>query len=585
VRKSLPKEVTDVKTAILGSKLTITPIRWAHKVDVLGIVLPFVSLLLFAASIFLAPVRRTAVQRAAIAVAVAAVVGLIVLIVGRSYAMAQIADPLFRDAAEAAWDAVLGDLFVWVVAIGVLSLIFAAAARFDDGEVDPLQPFHRFAEIARAHPSRPLLGVLRGIGIALVGLILITEPTFSLQLIAIAAGAWLIYVAIVEVLAIIAPVVPAGEEGEVARRVQPMRLAAAGAVVAGAIAIVLVVGGEKRSQARPPGAPEACNGYPQLCSKRIDQVTIPATHNSMSAAAEGGWFLPNQRYGIVRQLDDGIRGLLIDTHYGIARGSGTSREFGGVVTDLARENKTRQEVVKELGEDTVKRAEDLIGRLAFGEEPHGDAKPYLCHVLCELGATKLDTALSKIADWMRTHPDEFLTIVVEDVVSPEETAQAFQRAGLVRYAYTPTPGEVPPTLGKMIERDKRLLVFAERDSGGGKFPWYLSAFDWIQETPYTFKTVDDITGPRSCRENRGDPDNPLFQINNWIERVPRDPELQGKINALDVLKERAEVCARVRGMEPNVIAVDYYNEGDVVGVAKALNGIPADEEPEVRTIR
>ena len=98
-----------------------------------------------------------------------------------------------------------------------------------------------------------------------------------------------------------------------------MRLASAGAVIAGIVVVVLLLGADKRTQARPPGAPEACNGYPELCGKRIDQVTFPATHNSMSAAAEPGWFLPNQRYGIIRQLDDGIRGLLIDTHYGIAR--------------------------------------------------------------------------------------------------------------------------------------------------------------------------------------------------------------------------------------------------------------------------
>jgi len=587
VRKSLPKEVNDVKTAILESKITITPLRWVHEVDVLGVVLPFVALLLLALSVVVAPIRRTAVQRAAIAVSIAAVVGLIVLIVGKALVLAQIADPLYEDAASAAWDAVLGDLGEWAIGIGLLALILAAAARFDDGEVDPMRPLTRAAELARRHPKRPALGVLRGIGIGLVGLLLVVEPELSLRLIAVAAGAWLIYVAIVEVLAIIAPVVPAGESRASRRRLAPMRLAAAAVVIAGIVVIVLALGSDKRSQARPLGPPEACNGYPQLCAKRIDQVTIPATHNSMSAAAEPGWFLPNQRYGIVRQLDDGIRGLLIDTHYGIRRGgAGAEREFGGVITDLAREGKTRQEVVAELGEETFERAENLIGRLAFGESPHGDAQPYLCHVLCELGATRLDTALAKIDEWLRTHPDEFLAIVIEDYVSPEETAQAFQRAGLVHYAYTPpAPGTVPPTLGKLIERDKRLLVLAEHDGGGGKFPWYGQAFDLIQETPYTFKNVDAITGRQSCRENRGHPDNPLFQINNWIEKVPRDPGLQGEINAFDVLGERAATCRRVRGMDPNLIAVDYYNEGDVIGVAKALNGIPADEEPEVRTIR
>ena len=39
----------------------------------------------------------------------------------------------------------------------------------------------------------------------------------------------------------------------------------------------------------------------------------------------------------------------------------------------------------------------------------------------------------------------------------------------------------------------------------------------------------------------------------------------------------------MRGLEPNIIAVDYYNEGDVIGVAKVLNGIAADAEPSVRT--
>jgi len=109
VRKSLPKEVNDVKAAILGSSITITPLRWVHQVDVLGVVLPFVALALLALSVIVAPLRRTAVQRAALAVAIAAVVGLIVLIAGKALALAGIADPLLRDAASAVWAAVLGD--------------------------------------------------------------------------------------------------------------------------------------------------------------------------------------------------------------------------------------------------------------------------------------------------------------------------------------------------------------------------------------------------------------------------------------------------------------------------------------------
>ncbi|MFN8112917.1 MAG: hypothetical protein U0R51_06930 [Solirubrobacterales bacterium] len=578
VGKNVPKELTDVKTAILGSQITITPLRFVREVDFFGIVLPILAILLLALSVYVAPVRRRGVQRAGIAIGAAAAAGLVILIVGRSLALGQIDDPLFRDAAAATWDALLGGLFVWTVGIGVLALLLAAAARFGAAEIDLLEPLHRGAALARRHPSRPGYGVLRGLLIGAIGVWLIVAPLSVISTAGVFAGAWLVYVAIVELLGILAPV-EAGADGT-RRAFRPARLAMAFGVVAAILIAVFTLGGEGRTEARPPGPPEACNGYPELCGKRIDQVTIPATHNAMSAAAEPGWFLPNQRYGIVRQLDDGIRGLLIDTHYGVGT---AGRGFGGVITDLGKENKTRKEVEEELGSETVQRAEELVGRLRFGAEPQGDSEPYLCHVLCELGATKLDVALGEIYDWMSAHPDEFLVIVIEDVVSPEETAQAFQRSGLLRYAYTPDPNTVWPTLGSLIEQDKRLLVMAERDNGDGKFPWYQQAFDLIQETPYTFDNVEQITGPHSCRENRGDPGNPLFQINNWIEKVPRDPQLQAKVNALDTLGERARVCARVRGMEPNIIAVDYYNEGDVLGVANELNGIPADAEPEVRT--
>jgi hypothetical protein len=580
---SVPKQIDDVKTAILQSRISITPLRFVHQIDLLGLILPFVALLLLGASVAIAPLRRLAVQRAGVAVAVAGVFGLVSLIVSRSLALSQIADPLFRDGAAALWDALLGDLLVWTVGVGFLALILAAAARYGAAEIDPLAPFAKAATLARTHPSRPVFGVLRGLLIGLTGLVLILKPSLSLQVFAVGVGAWLIYVAVVELLGILAPVQAGGEGKRAGRQFAPKRLAVAGAVLIGFVTVVLLVGDEHRSGTRPVGAPEACNGYPELCGKRLDQITIPSTHNSMSAAAEPGWFLPNQRYGITRQLNDGIRGLLIDTHYGVRRGTG--RGFGEVITDLGRENTTRQEVTEQLGAETVDRAEQLVGRLAFGEKPQGQAKAYLCHVLCELGATDLDVALKQINTWMQTHPDEFLVIFIEDVVSPQETAEAFERSGLLRYAYEPPAADaIWPTMGQLIEQDKRLLLMAENDNGGGKYPWYQDGFDLVQETPYTFNNVEQITGRSSCRPNRGNPDNALFQINNWIEKIPRDPILAGQIDSKDVLLPRARLCSRIRGLKPNIIAVDFYNEGDLFEVSRILNGVAADATPEVRTV-
>ena len=46
-------------------------------------------------------------------------------------------------------------------------------------------------------------------------------------------------------------------------------------------------------------------------------MVFPATHNSYAASEEQGWRFANQRCGIARRLDDGIRALLIDVHTGV----------------------------------------------------------------------------------------------------------------------------------------------------------------------------------------------------------------------------------------------------------------------------
>ena len=583
----VPRRIRDAHIELTASVAGIDSIQLAEEVRFLGLVLPPIAFLLLLGSVAVAPDRRRGLIRAAFAAAAAALAGMIALALLRGMLVGHFEDPLVADAVRGAWEALFGDLSDAFLIAAIFSVVLAAAARFTDSEeFDPLAPFVRAGELLRHRPERTGLALLRGLTLAVFAVFLILEPERSVEAIAVIAGAWVLYVAVGELLTILAPPAPAGEkeEGEsLWSRFRPGRVAAAAGVAVLAFIVVIVATGGEESTARPPGPPPACNGYPQLCEKRIDEITFPATHNSMAAAQEPGWFLPNQRFGIPRQLDDGIRGLLIDTHYGVPRGGG-SRGFGGVITDLQKEQKTRQEVVAEIGEEAVAKAESLVGSLAFGQSPPGEAEPYLCHVLCELGATKLSTALARIDLWMERHPDEFLVIFIEDVVSPEETAAEFRSSGLLRYAYIPTDAPVQPTLGELIENDQRLLVMAENDAGGGRFPWYQQGFDLVQETPYTFHTVAEIKSPESCRPNRGSESNPLFQLNSWIETIPRDPDLAARIDSHDALLDRSRLCTKIRGLKPNLLNVDFYDRGDVIGVAKELNGIPASEQPQVRVL-
>ena len=64
----------------------------------------------------------------------------------------------------------------------------------------------------------------------------------------------------------------------------------------------------------------ACNGAPELCDRRIDQVSFPAAHNAMSNAEIPGWMFPHHSVAFPGQLQNGVRALLIDIHYGFPGG-------------------------------------------------------------------------------------------------------------------------------------------------------------------------------------------------------------------------------------------------------------------------
>jgi hypothetical protein len=45
------------------------------------------------------------------------------------------------------------------------------------------------------------------------------------------------------------------------------------------------------------------------------------------------------------------------------------------------------------------------------------------------------------------------------------------------------------------------------------------------------------------------------------------------VNAYDALLSRARACQRIRRHVPNLIAVDFYEQGDLFRVVKTLNGV------------
>ncbi len=309
-------------------------------------------------------------------------------------------------------------------------------------------------------------------------------------------------------------------------------------------------------------AASSCNGAAALCGRRLDEVVFPGTHNSFAASAEPGWYFANQTYGISRQLDDGIRALLIDVHYGVYDAAS-----GRVRTDLSAEGSDRNKVAQQVPAAALRVADRLAGRVGVGTL-HGTPELYLCHTLCELGAEPLGQELDVIRDFLARHRDQVVIVIVEDYVPPAAIEQAFERAGLTRYVATLDRDEQLPTLGTLIASGRRLVVFAEDE--GGSPAWYMPAFSFIQDTPLGATRPDRL----SCKRYRGEQHSPLLLINHWIPPFPPSLSLNTTIGREGFLRRRVERCLKERGFKGAVVAVDFYQRTSVVNLARELNDRP-----------
>ena len=114
------------------------------------------------------------------------------------------------------------------------------------------------------------------------------------------------------------------------------------------VAILLTFGGfalyrslnDSHSVAPDPNG-KGCNGHVELCDRRLDEVVLAATHNSMSASAEKDWYFPRQTGGIGAQLAKGVRAFLVDAHYGTRIDGFVRTDFGSAADDGGRRRRAQ----------------------------------------------------------------------------------------------------------------------------------------------------------------------------------------------------------------------------------------------------
>ena len=516
--------------------------------------------LLAVTGVLTASSRRRGLVRLGLDLMVAGAVLLLLVPAGRAIVSLLPHDALAGRAAAGLWDAFTGNLRTWAYTFLGMGLVIQAAGRSLLERFDPRASGQRLLGWIENPPGGLRGRLLRGAALLVGGAFALLWPTEALWLTSLLVGGVLASLGLREIFEIARSAMPEQEAASLPSAASSAAQRATVVVIlAGAfVAAIALMGRSRGPVARP--ATDACNGAPELCARRLDEVVLPGTHNSMSAADIPDWLFPQQEKSIPGQLEDGIRALLFDVHYGFPVEGRVKTDFGPGASLLAK-------IEKAVGREGVDAAMRIRDHFTGKEE--GPRGLYLCHGFCELGAMPLVTVLQGIHEFMVDNPDEVLVFVIEDYVSPQDLAGAFTESGLDGLVFQGAAAPPWPTLREMIDTRQRVVVFTE--SGRPGVPWIHPAFEVMQETPYSFHNPAEL----SCVANRGGTSGSLFLMNNWIETTPvPKPSNAAIVNAYNALLARARQCQAERGKGPNVIAVDFYRTGDLFRVARTLNGLP-----------
>ena len=541
-------------------------LRLIRTVGLLSWLFPLLALVSFGVAVGVGTDRRQATVAVGRGILAAGLAVGVVAVAARVAAAATDTDGV-RGALVAAALRTFGGTLWWVAAVpAAAGLLLAGAASGRLPRLDLATARRAWARLTPPAP-RAWVHVARGTAVLVIGLGLLVRPLLVAGIAAVAAGILLTVGGVGELTAALGGTAEQPEAGRVGRALGPRWRPAVATGLVGLLGLIAVlgIGAIPTDRQLPVSAADggtACDGHVELCGRRYDDVAFPATHNAMSAADEPGWFIPEQPTGLVGQLDAGIRVLLIDTWYG----QRTDRP-GLVATALDSRAAALAAAERDFGPQAVQSA--LRIRDAVTLRRTGPPTPYLCHGLCEIGATELQPELIAVRAWLDAHPREVVTFVIEDEVTPADTAAVFDRAGLTPLVRTQLLGQPWPTLGQMIDSGRRVVVMMERHGGGTAYPWLLPAFSYVQDTPFTNPTVADL----SCDRKRGTAGSPLLLVNYWLANFGSLVTDARKINALGVLGPYLARCKQERGMLPNFVAVNFFNEGDLFRAVDQLNGI------------
>ena len=251
-----------------------------------------------------------------------------------------------------------------------------------------------------------------------------------------------------------------------------------------------------------------CNGSYDLCNKRYNEVAYLTTHNAFNSKQDR-YLFPNQKTNITEQLNNGVRGLMIDVY-----------------------------------EDN----ESIV----------------VYHAYKFLGSQPLSVYLNDIKYFLDNNPNEILTIILETYTSSNAIENEISKVGLLEYLHTQDVNSLWPKLQMMIDSNKRLVILSDKNDANENQSWYHYMWDFAVENKY---------GQINCEFNRGNPENSLFIFNHFITSLTGNKENANKVNSFKYFMNHITKCKDLKNKFPNFITVDFYEIGESLDVVSKLNTI------------
>jgi len=269
---------------------------------------------------------------------------------------------------------------------------------------------------------------------------------------------------------------------------------------------------------------------------RFDEVTWLVSHNAFNNKKDTNWLAPNQAKNIRDQLNDGVRGLMIDLH------------------------------------------------------SYKD-KVYLCHNACDkssfltagLNRQEPGNVFNPVVSFLRDNRNAVVTIFIEDYISKDQLRKLLDGTKDLRgLQFDPYKEDVRgrgwPKVGDMVNSNKRLLIFSDRSDkaelGVGFGPDFTTENYWsvgMVTSDYNCKSRWDNM-PLNKQEGRYER---LFVMNHFRD-VPFTMASNIIDNKENIIMDRVEkYCLPKAGRKPNFIALDFYEYGDGRRVVERMNEVRA----------